>query len=78
MKFDIEDNIIKAAVRCGKEFGCVCNESHILCNVEDSIKNRIQVISCLEFDHCSYKFSYEGVFICGCPVRKKIFSKYKV
>ena len=82
MDIHVSDEVRRAATNCKKEFSCLERERNnictVLCTKEDCINGIVHFIKCLNEGSCSYQHSFGDGFICGCPVRKEIFNKYKI
>ena len=76
MKMKIPDAVIKNTKKCKKLFGCIENDTHVLCKVEHCVDNKVHFIKCLHNDICDYKISFGKSYFCSCPVRKEIYKKY--
>ncbi len=77
MDFRVSDEAQRIARDCAKGFSCLRKEGKDLCPVELAIGGKVHFVRCLNDGHCSYQYSFGNGFICGCPVRKEIFNKYR-
>lgn len=77
MKIKISDETIKKTKSCNKSFGCLKNEKHVLCQVEDCVNEEVYFIKRLYTDKCDYQISFGNSCFCSCPVRTEIYKKYK-
>ena len=75
---DIDKEILKKTIKCEKNFGCLTNDKHIYCKVENSVANEVHFVKCLDNNYCTYKMSFGQSYICNCLTRKEIFNKYGI
>lgn len=78
IKYMVEKRIIDEAIKCDREFQCLSGNEECLCPVEDTIEENILFIHSPKGNFCPYRMSFGYSFICGCPVRKYLFLKYKI
>jgi hypothetical protein len=78
MDIHVSDTARREATKCQKKFSCLEKEINTLCKVESCIDGTLHFIQCLNKGHCSYQLLFGYRFMCGCPVRKEIFNKYKI
>lgn len=74
----IDDKIIAGTLLCKRNFGCMKNNMHVYCKVEDCVNEKIHFVRCVDNLHCSYKMVFGNSNMCTCPMRKEIFNKYKI
>ncbi len=78
MKLEISEASKKKTTKCKKSFICLENKENIYCRVEECINEDVLFIKCLHEDYCVYKMGFGNYFTCMCPVRKEIYTKYKI
>ena len=73
------DNKVKDRVtECKKDYACIKNNNHTLCDIEHATDNDILFIKCKDEVCCNYRIAFGfSSYICSCPVRIEICSKYK-
>jgi hypothetical protein len=79
MRYDIDDETIKRAVRCEKDYACLLGEEGLHCRPSDVMSGAsadISLIQCPEDEACVYCQSFGSTSICECPVRTEIFRRY--
>ncbi|MBU3968326.1 MAG: hypothetical protein KKG76_13320 [Euryarchaeota archaeon] len=74
----VDDDIIKTANRCKKNFSCLSSDETDLCKVEMNVGEKIHFIKCKNKNTCNYRIPFGYSFVCTCPVRKELYNKYKV
>jgi hypothetical protein len=77
MKFNINQNVINQATNCRENNSCLSGNKNCLCNVSDSVDNKIIFVDPAIKNSCYYKSSFGYSYMCTCPVRNMIFLKYK-
>jgi len=75
MKFQINEETLKATTRCMKGFSCLEGDRSDLCRVTQSVIGDVIFIECHE-PYCTYKLDYGNSKICTCPTRRQIYNKY--
>jgi hypothetical protein len=78
MIFNIDDTIIKKTTRCKKNFSCLSDKRKELCRVIRNVEDKVHFVECLDIKSCSYRLPFGDAFFCTCPVRKVIYTKYKI
>lgn len=81
MGFEIDDDILKAAVACGKGHMCVSRGQRPYCSPVELMRGEGQdaaLIECPEDRGCPYCQSFGETHICQCPVRLEILRRYGV
>lgn len=76
MKYEIDENII-GITHCDKNFSCLFNHTHCLCEVVDSIKKEVIFIK-PPADSCHYMNEFGFSSLCHCPTRKEIYKLYNI
>ena len=78
MVFKVDKKTIEQSTKCQKCFSCLENNGKDLCKVNQCIEDKILFVECDDINYCSYQKSFGDNKYCQCPVRKEIFTKYKV
>lgn len=76
--FDVSEETRHETIQCDKSFSCLKNDGKDLCKVRLGGNGPAHFVKCPEDNHCSYRLSYGGAYLCICPVRNEIYNKYKV
>ena len=79
MSYEVDDDTIKRAVRCDKDYACLRGEEGLHCKPSDVMSGtsgEAALIQCPEEDGCAYCQSFGGTSICQCPVRIEIFRRH--
>ena len=66
------------ASKCKKDFSCLNVESRDCCEVTDCVNGEILFVKNKYKPCCLYQEPFGSEFTCNCPVRKKLFEKYKI
>ncbi|MFH0977341.1 MAG: hypothetical protein V1874_16295 [Spirochaetota bacterium] len=77
MNFTIEDETIKATIKCNASFSCLKSDAHNLCKIERVISDKIHFINNKSRTTCNYITYFGDSIICSCPVRKEIYNRHK-
>ena len=77
MKYEISQTIIQQTTQCDKEFNCLKSGNHPSCFIKDCVNNQVHFVV-KHGRYCPYSLYFGNEVICTCPVRKELFSKYKV
>ena len=74
----IGKEILQRTTKCAKDYACINNDKHILCQVEEFHKD-YYILKCLNDSECFYQmpFGYSHQ-ICTCPTRGEIYNKYRI
>lgn len=75
-KIEVSEKVIFETINCEKNFSCLKNTTHTLCNVTECINNQVHFLECTDNKVCNYNLTYADSYICLCPTRKEIFNKY--
>jgi hypothetical protein len=75
---EIDEDVKKSTTKCEKDFKCLVDNTHNLCKVKESVRDKILFIECLEENFCNYKMDFGYSYTCNCPTRKGIYKKYKI
>lgn len=78
MDISVSDTARMAATKCKKGFSCLKKGKEDFCAVEDCINEQILFVKVLNDKYCPYKQQFGNEFICGCPVRKGLYDKYRI
>ncbi len=77
MVFKIDEDVLKNATKCKKDFSCLSGEKE-LCRVELCVDNKIHFIKCVDNIPCSYRIPFGYSYVCICPVRKELHNQYRI
>lgn len=77
-KFIISKDLMDAAKNCCKEFSCLTKNQSTLCKVVFCVNCKLHSVLCESEEFCSFRYTAEERTYCTCPIRKEIYSKYKV
>jgi len=73
----VENETIQKTTKCPSAFKCLSDKNFPLCAPESSIPGYGLFVHPAEINSCNYKMSFGNGFICTCPTRYEIFSRYK-
>jgi hypothetical protein len=76
MEFKIRKAILNETDKCGEKFSCLSGKNECLCEVEDSLDNKIIFIKPIHDNLCDYRMSFGYSHVCNCPTRKEIYKLY--
>ena len=78
LRIEITKEAKESATNCAKDFACL-RSTALLCKVEKFVGEEVLFVECLQQGYCSYqrRFGFTG-YMCTCPVRKEIYSKYNL
>jgi hypothetical protein len=77
MRFYITEDILKDATKCKNNYSCLSGET--LCEIDDCSEEKIHfIVPGRKANLCDYGMVFGYSFTCNCPVRKGIYSKYKM
>lgn len=62
---------IVSGTKCDRNYACLSDKS--ACKVEPFMDRELQLLRCRDERTCAYKRSYQGQFICTCPVNRASF-----
>jgi hypothetical protein len=54
-------------------YACISGKS-ACCNVELFVDRDVELLRCRDERSCAFKKSYQGLYICTCPVNRASFS----
>jgi hypothetical protein len=73
MRFAINEDILKKAVKCRSNYSCLSGGNDCLCEIEDYAGENIHFINPLSATHiCNYKMGFGFSYVCNCFNYKKI------
>jgi hypothetical protein len=76
---NISKEVIKKTTNCKRNFICLSGTpEQINCKVIDCINNKVHFVECKNNIACSYKMAYGNSLLCNCPVRKELFTNFKL
>jgi hypothetical protein len=67
----------QACTECPRGFSCL-EENGDLCRISCCVDGALHFITCAHEGPCPYKHAVWERLICNCPVRREIYSKYKI
>jgi hypothetical protein len=76
--FQINEEYLKNATKCKKDFSCLSGKRKDLCKVELNVEDKIHFVKCMSSEPCSYRISFGYSYVCLCPVRKELFNRYNI
>lgn len=76
MEFKIKSAILNDTNKCGEKFACLSDKNKCLCEIEDSLDNKIIFIKPIDDIMCDYRMSFGYSHVCNCPTRKEIYKLY--
>jgi len=74
---EVDNQTIQKTTKCPSAFKCQSDEAYPLCAPESSIPGYGLFVQPPEANSCHYKMSFGNGFICTCPIRYEIFTRYK-
>lgn len=78
MVFEIENSVLEKAANCQERFSCLSGVRRNCCKVLGAVNGVVHFIDCQGDDTaCSYRTSFSNWYICECPVRKELFTRYR-
>jgi len=81
MAYEIEEEITKRAYLCPKNLVCLTGKDGLYCDVTDLMKgsgDEALLVDCLKHIKCPYLKRFGGTTcVCGCPVRREIYKRYR-
>ena len=75
--FKVEENILNKTDKCRSDFSCLSGKKECLCPVEDSFDGIVLFVNPPCSSACGYMMSFGYSYVCNCPIRKEIYSKYR-
>lgn len=75
----IDQEVLKHATKCKKNFACVSDKRHALCKVVRVVNREMFFVRCTEDISCHYRTDIDSFqSVCSCPVRQEINRKYLI
>jgi hypothetical protein len=74
---EVDNQTIQKTTKCPSAFKCQRDDAYPLCAPESSIPGYGLFVRPPEANSCHYKMSFGNGFICTCPTRYEIFTRYK-
>jgi hypothetical protein len=78
MEFRVSHESQWATTKCPSGCSCLTGEPKNLCAVENYTEGTVHFIRCLHDGSCPYQHPFKNGELCGCPVRKEIFTTYQI
>jgi hypothetical protein len=66
------DPEIISKTRCDMNYACLSGTA--VCRVEPFLDRDVQLLRCRDERSCAFRKSYQGRYICTCPVNRATFS----
>lgn len=86
MPYKVDEEILKLATRCGRNFMCLSDDSPDICGVLRAVGTQLVITNCTE--HCAmcrYCLPFNPVesqgkteSFCTCPVRIELYKRYGI
>ena len=67
---NVEPEII-SSTQCDMNYACLSGKA--VCDEEPFVDREVQLLRCKDERSCAFKKSYQGLFICTCPVNRASF-----
>ncbi len=77
-RIDIDEAILKSASKCERGFSCLSGHDRAICPPENLIQNDVLFVKSAQTKTCPYLVHFGFGFVCSCPVRKRIYKRYRV
>ncbi len=77
VKLEVKEETLKLTDKCRNNFACLSGGKSCLCEIEDSFDGRVLFVK-VGNKVCDYKMSFGYSYVCNCPTRKELYSRYKV
>jgi hypothetical protein len=68
----------EATKDCSQDFSCLSNTGDCMGKVVFCLNRTLHGILCSSDESCAYRYESEDRVFCICPIRKEIYTKYKV
>ncbi len=78
MRLEINENVLNNTTRCSKNFACLSGNGQCLCKLTYCFNGKSYFIKPNGNLLCTYKVSFAGNVLCGCPTRKEIYNRYRI
>ncbi len=78
MKKVIYPDIIAETTKCCFDFQCLKENGKPHCVIEDSYHGNVFFVKCTSSLNCGYALSICDSKMCTCPIREKLYLKYKI
>jgi len=75
---EIDEELLKKATKCHKNFSCIDCENRSMCEAEYAISKNFLFVKRNGSPYCEYRMFYGDGTICSCPVRLAIYNKYHI
>jgi len=77
-KLEIDEELLRKATKCYKNFSCLDCERRDMCKAEYGISKDFIFVKRDGSPYCDYRIFYGDGTICSCPVRVAIYNKYHI
>ena len=80
MNYKVDTKTLNDTTRCKDNFSCLFGKRECLCEVENKTSNngKVVFISPNEHIYCDYLMAFGNHWICNCPTREVLYSKYDI
>jgi len=78
MNYTVNEEIRNQAKKCAHNFQCLNNEDFRVCPAIDFVAEKVLFVDAKHYVVCPYLLPFADSNICHCPVRIKLYEKYKV
>jgi hypothetical protein len=78
MVYHVSKEATEACTECPRDQACLQKDRAELCRVSCSVDGAWHFVVCAHEGPCPYKQKLWDRVLCGCPVRREIFRRYKV
>ncbi len=75
---ELEDEILRKAVDCDRDFSCLDGKGRHMCGVEYAVNDSVLFVKGDGAVYCNYRMYYGDGKVCKCPVRMEIYKKYHI
>ncbi len=78
MEIGIDEVTLGEATKCMKAFTCLDDPVNTCCEVVRVFHDLVYYVRCTHDDSCSYETHFGELSSCSCPIRKRIYDRYKM
>jgi hypothetical protein len=78
MNLEIDAEILQRTTYCKHDFRCLSGDKRCWCKVKGSIGYDMLEIKPKFALDCKYHISFGDTFLCTCPARNEIYSRYRM
>lgn len=77
MEIRIDNKVLEQVTKCNRQFACLFDSSHVLCEVTYFVGDRVLFVECATDGLCAYQMPFGSGYLCCCPARKEIYRRYR-